>query len=103
MEALPRQGDPLREALDAAWDRMKARGGDFWPWGALVDVAVNKRSVARDRFPTWHTPGRRLLLLIGAKGLGLEYGIRRLWITAVDKWSRAYTLSLVQNTVDSPS
>jgi hypothetical protein len=103
VEALPRG----REArLEAVWLRMMQRpfpglpSASAWPaapWGTLMDLACtgDVSTVGGAVTPTWSSPLRRVVLLVGAKGLEAEWQLRRLWTTAVDRLGATYTLGSV--------
>ncbi len=92
VEALPRGCEARLEAMRASFDVAASRRSLA---GWFIDRAFDGTPLEGSSYG-WPLPWHRSILLkIGARGFVFELWLRRLWITAVDKLSSAYTLSTV--------
>jgi len=89
VEALPRRPGGLAEALERGLERMQARR--CWPWSQLIEAGLYGTSIGSTAHG-WPVRGwRNLALNVGARGLGAEVRLRRLWITCVHSLCTTYT------------
>ena len=92
VEALPRGREARLEAMRVSFDVAASRRS-LSSW--FIDRAFDGAPLAGCSYG-WPLPWHRSILLkIGARGFVFELWLRRLWITAVDKLSPAYTLSRI--------
>ena len=95
VEALPRRPEGLQQALDAMFERFKARPSPVFDW--LLARAFDGTHVGGD-WKGWPLCWwRSALVSLAAKLIRINLTVRVLWITCVHKLGTTYTLSPVDH------